>query len=64
MFTLVGLKGEEVKPPKSPIVCLADCKHGCVDPGPAAARRCPSSDASPVRPAFPHRGAPLLIPVD
>ncbi|XP_059526194.1 signal transducer and activator of transcription 5B isoform X3 [Myotis daubentonii] len=41
-----------------------DCKHGCVDPGPAAARRCPSSDASLVRPAFPHRGAPLLIPVD
>ncbi|XP_015426038.1 PREDICTED: signal transducer and activator of transcription 5B-like isoform X2 [Myotis davidii] len=40
------------------------CKHGCVDPGPAAARRCPASDASPVRPAFPHRGAPLLIPVD
>lgn len=57
-------KGEEIKPPTPLMVCLAGCKHGCVDPGPAAAGRGPSPDASLVRPALPHRGAPLLIPVD
>lgn len=55
---------KDKRTPKPLIVYLADREHGCVDPSPAAARRCPSPDASTVRPAFPYWGAPLLIPMD